>query len=176
MAQKAKQLMLAELEGKFRDIRQTGCVLIGYQGLKAAEAMQVRHAVRRHGGELTVVRNALFTLALQRLGAEELNRLVEGPTAVIQAQSPLEAAKAAKEIAQTHKSIQVRGMYAAGAVTGPEGVEKLATLPSREVLLSMVAGALMAPLSRLAGALLAKPRALLSLLGQLRDKGEQKAQ
>jgi large subunit ribosomal protein L10 len=87
-------------------------------------------------------------------------------------ENPVIAAKAAKEASDACEAIQLRGAYVSGNVTDPTGVERLANIPSRDVLLSMVAGALMAPLRRLAFGLLAKPRALLSLLSQLKDRAE----
>jgi len=170
MAREIKELMLAELENQFRDIEQTGCVLISYQGLKADAAMRARQTAADQGAEMTVVKNSLFTLALRRLGVDKLEGMVEGGTAVVCAENPVQAAKAARAVAGDHEAIHVKGAYAEGSLLGPDGVEKLADIPSREVLLSTFAGALLAPLRRLAGGLLAKPRAFLNVLEQLKEQ------
>jgi large subunit ribosomal protein L10 len=170
MAQEVKTLMLKELEDRFRDVRKTGCVLVSCQGVKADEARRLRQEIRQKGAEMLVVRNAMFAIAMERLGAGDISRLLEGPVAVVCAGDCITAAKAVEEMARSSSMVRVRGAYFEGNVLGPEGVEKLASIPSREVLLSMVAGALMAPLRRLAFGLLAKPRALVHALDQLRQK------
>jgi large subunit ribosomal protein L10 len=162
--------MLNELEDRFRNVKQTGCVLVSYQGMKADAARSLRQQARQKGAEVTVVRNALFGLAMERLGAGEVKRLLAGPVAVVSSNDPVAAAKAAAEIAKAAPAVKVRGAYFEGNVVGPEGVEKLAKIPGREVLLSMVAGAFMAPLRRLAFGLLAKPRELMSVLEQLKKR------
>ncbi len=170
MAREIKTLMLGELEGRFRNVKQTGCVLVSYQGMKADEAKRVRLEARRKGAEVTVVRNSLFGLAMERLGAGEVKQLLAGPVAVVSASDPVAAAKVVAEISKSAPAVKVRGAYFEGNVVGPEGVEKLAKIPGREALLSMVAGALMAPLRRLAFGLMAKPRELRSIVEQLQKK------
>ena len=167
--------MLKELEEKFHGIRETGCVVIAYQGMKADEARLVRQEAHRLGSEVMVVRNTLFGLAMDRLGATEIRELIAGATAIVQGPTPVEAARAADAMARTCRAIQVRGAYVDGRLMPPEGVARLAKVPSREVLLSMLAGAFMAPLRRLAAGLMAKPRALRSVLDQLKQRAEQES-
>lgn len=175
MAREVKELMVKELEERFRGIKEAGCVLVNYSGVKADEARRLRREIGQKGSRMTVVKNSLFALAMDRLGAGELRALLDGPIAVVQGESSVDAAKAAKEMTRICGAIQVRGGYLDGNVVGPEDVERLARIPSREELLSMVAGALLAPLRRLAYGLLAKPRAVLYGLDQLRKRAEEQA-
>jgi large subunit ribosomal protein L10 len=172
MARELKEMMLAELEDQFRDIEQTGCVVVHYEGLSADEARELRELIRQAGSRMTVVRNRLFSLAASRLGVSGLDELLEGPTAIVCGPNAVDAAKAAEDAARKSEAIAVRGAYVDGRVVGPEGVEKLSKVPSREELLSMFAGMLMAPARRLAAGLLAKPRELLSVFQQLKDQAE----
>ncbi len=173
MAREVKELIVKELTETFRDINETGCVLVSYRGMKADEAHRLRQEVRQRSSRVTVVKNSLFALALDRLGAAELKSLLEGSIAVVQGENSVAAAKVAQEMTKLCAAIQVRGAYVDGAVVGPETVEELARIPSREVLLAMVAGALLGPLRRLALGLMAKPRALVSALDQLRTRSAQ---
>jgi large subunit ribosomal protein L10 len=173
MAHELKEMMLRELEDQFHDIRQAGCVVLTYQGLSADKARDVREQVRRAGGRMTVVRNRLFSLAAERLGAGGVAELMEGPSAVVCAENAVVAAKAAQDVARGSDAITIRGAYVDGRVLGPDGVEKLSKVPSREELLSMFVGMLMAPARRLVGGLLAKPRELLSVFQQLKDRADQ---
>lgn len=170
MPQQVKELMLKELTEKFQDLQQTGCVVVGYQGMKANESRDVRQEARRQGSRVLVVKNSLFVRAASNLGAPDLSGLLTGPSAVVQGPTAVEAARAAEAMAKACPAVQVRGVYVDGQILGPEGVRKLADIPSRETLLSMFAGALMAPLRRLAAGLLDRPRALLSCLEQMRSQ------
>ncbi len=170
MAREVKELMVKELEAVFQGIDGTGCVLVNYDGMTGDAARQVRQEVRRRGGSMVIVRNSLFGIALDRLGVGGLKRLIGGPMAVVRGEGPIEAAKAVDAATEMCAAIRVRGGYADGRVLGPEEVKKLAAIPSREVLLATIAGALMAPLRRLAYGLLDRPRALACGLDQLRAR------
>ena len=174
MPQQAKELMLKELTEEFRDIQQTGCVVVGYQGMKADESRRLRQEARRLGSRVLVVRNSLFARAMSDLGAPGVGGLLDGPSAVVQGPTVVEAARAADAMAKACPAVQVRGVYVDGRILGPECVRKLADMPSRETLLSMFAGALMAPLRRLAAGLLDRPRALLSVLEQMKKQKAEK--
>ncbi len=173
MPREVKELMLKELEEQFRDIQQTGCVLVDYQGVRADEARRLRVEIKRAGVEMTVVKNSIFALAVTNLGAAELASLLDGPIAVVRGENPVVAARAARQMAKANGAVQVRGAYCEGRVVGPERVEQLADIPGREELLAMVAGALISPLRRLAAGLISRQRELLSVLGQLRDSKQQ---
>ncbi len=172
MARRVKELMSGEYEERFRDLKDSGCVLINYQGLDAEDTCALRASLREVDGEMMVVRNSLFRLALRRLGAEELEDMVDGPTAVVQAPSPVDAARTLKEAAEEHPTLGLRGGYAEGQLLSPEQVDTLAEIPGREALLSMLAGMLVAPVRRLAAGLMAKPRALVNGLNELREQKE----
>jgi large subunit ribosomal protein L10 len=176
MAREVKELMLAELAARFQNVQETGCVLVRYQGLKAADAINARRLIAEHGGSMSVVKNSLFALAMERQGAGQVRSLLDGPIAVITAEDPVAAARAARQGAQLYEALQVRGAYVDGAVLEAAAVERLADIPSREVLLSQIAGALLAPLRRLAYGLLARPRELLSCVDQLRERKEAPAE
>ena len=83
----------------------------------------------------------------------------------------MEAAKAVADFAKTHGD---RPVFKVGvlenAVIEPSQIDRLAQLPSREVLLAMLAGALEAPMAALAGVLEAKLQEMSGLLEALRDK------
>ncbi len=172
MAREVKELMLRELETKLQNVKETGCVLVTYQGMKAGDSISARRTVAEHGGQMSVVKNSLFALAMDRCGGADLRTLLDGPTAVITAENPVAAAKAARETTQTYEALKLRGAYVDGAVLQAAAVDRLADIPSREVLLSQIAGALLQPLRRLAYGLLARPRELLSCVDQLRERME----
>jgi len=173
MPRRVKELMIAELEERFRQIGESGCVLVHYQGTSADSAAAVHNTIREKGGTMMVVKNSLFAIALERLGAEPLKQLLEGPVAVVQAQDPVAAAKAVAEAKKACESLQVHGGYADGKVIDAQSVQRLAEIPGRDELLAMIAGALISPVRRLIAGLLSKPRAFLNGLDQLREQKEE---
>jgi large subunit ribosomal protein L10 len=165
--------MVRELEEKFQQVPETGCVLVNYSGMKADESNEVRLSVSEAGGRMRVVKNSMFALAMERAGAPELKSLLEGPVAVITADNPVTAAKAARQALEACEAIAVRGGYVEGNIVDPERVEALADIPGREELLSKIAGAFLAPLRNLAGGLVSKQRDLLAGLEKLRDQKQE---
>ncbi len=170
MPKRVKELMVAELEERFRDIKETGCVVVDLTGLGADESRLVRSSLRQMGGHIMVVKNSLTKIALERTGAQDLEPLITGPTAIVRAETAPEAARAVRDAAEGHPAINLRGGYAEGRLMDAAGIEKLARIPPREELLSMLAGVFLAPLRRLMRGMTAKQRALANGLMQLRDR------
>jgi large subunit ribosomal protein L10 len=168
--------MLQELEARFQDINETGCVLIEPGPLSAEESRYVRAAIREKGGELTLVRNNLFALAAENLGVSGLKELLEGQVAVIKAENAVDAAKAAKEASDEYEGLNLRGGYLDGEVIDAARVEALAELPSREELLGMLLGQLMAPARNLLGCLTAPGQNLVGCLKELGESDEEDAE
>lgn len=173
MARRVKELTVRELTERFAALGESGCVLLGFGGMRAQESADVRRLLSGHEARMTVVKNALFALALDQLGAGELKGLIDGPTAVITGEDAVLAAKAAREAVSSCQGLRVLGGYAEGRVLDRGQVEKLASLPSRDVLLAQVLGCICAPAQRFAGCVAAAIQRLASVLEQLRKKKEQ---
>ncbi len=165
--------MAEELTEKFEGLGRRGCVLVNYRGLKGQDSADVRRLLSARGARMTVVRNAVFVLALGRLGVPELKEAVAGPTAVIIGEDPLHAAQAAAEAVRNCEGLEVVGGYAEGQVLDRAGVEELARLPGREALLSQTLSCMCAPAQRLVNVLVAVMFRLVSVLDQLSKKKEQ---
>jgi len=169
MARELKARILKELEREFHDIDQTGCVMVQCDGLSADASRRIRQRIRQQGGHMTVIKNSLFSLAMGNLGVGGIGSLAEGPSAVVRAENAVVAAKAVKEAAKENKTLAVLGGYAEGSVLDAAAVGRLADLPSREELLSMLIGQVVAPARRLLGCLLAEPTKMVSCIEQLQE-------
>ena len=122
-----------------------------------------------------MVKNRLAKIAAQEAGTSELSDLLEGPSAlamgggdeVVLARTFLDAIK-------PFKTVTVRGAVLSGKRVDADAVNRLATLPSREVLLGQLAGGMISPLSTMASLLAAPLRNLGYALSQLAEqKGQQ---
>lgn len=133
-----------------------------YRGLRVTEMVQLRRAIREAGVELRVVKNRLFLRAAQDAKRPEMAELVEGPTAIIFGYDDVAApARAVAEyVRSARNAFAVRKGVLDGQLLSAADLQELANLPPRAVLAGQLAGALQAPLVRLAGllsALLASP-------------------
>jgi len=175
MAERTKELMVSELAGRFESIGRCGCVIVGYKGLKGVDCARVRRVIAAEGASMNVVRNRLFAISLEQLGAGGLKDILDGPSAVISGGDPLQAAKAAREARKSCPVLTVLGGYADGHVLDAAGVERLANLPDRDVLLARTLRCFCAPAQRLVSALAASTQRLASVLDMIRQKKQQQA-
>ena len=146
-------------------------ILTEYRGLKVKDLAALRRELRKDGGEYKVYKNTLVRFATRSLGLDELDGMLEGPTAVAFVKGDAAAAaKTLRDFSRTNQLLVVKGGVLGGKVLDAAGTAALADLPSREVLLARIAGGLAAPLQQLAGLLLALPRNLAYGLAALRDQ------
>jgi large subunit ribosomal protein L10 len=166
MPTEAKRAMVAELTELLGSSQTT--IVTDYRGLTVAEIGLVRRALREQGVTYRVVKNRLARIAARDAGTAELSELFEGPSAI--ALGPLEEAALAKALLDAlrpYRTVEIRGAMLRGQRIDAASVTRLASLPSREVLLAQLAGAIAAPLSSMAGLLTAPLRSLGGGLQQL---------
>ena len=126
-----------------------------YRGLTVTEMGQLRSAIREAGVEMRVVKNRLFLRALQEADRPEMAELLEGPTAIIFGYDDVVApARVATEYMRSARNaFAMRNGVLDGQLLNTADLQDLASLPPREILAGQVAGALQAPVARLAGLL-----------------------
>ncbi len=160
--------------------RLSGCdaaLLTEYRGLDVPTMAELRRALRAAGGEYKIYKNTLVRLATAELGLD-LGDLLTGPTAIAfvspaEDGTPADAAAVAKvlrDFAKTNQSLVVKGGVLDSDILAAPDVIALADLPSREVLLAQLAGALAAPMTRMAGLMEALPRNFAYALSALVDQ------
>ena len=138
-----------------------GAVLTEYRGLTVAELARLRQALAAAGGDYKVYKNTLVRLAVAGGPQEGLSDLLTGPTAIAFVRGDVSAvAKALRDFARANPSLVVKGGMGGTGTLSAQDVTALADLPSRDVLLAQLAGALAAPLRQLAGLFEALPRNL----------------
>jgi len=170
MSRKLKEMMVDEMTDRFAGLREHGCVVVGFRGVSAGDSVRLRTVLKEKGAQMMVVRNRLFAIALQQLGAPQLGNLLEGPAAVVTGEDPVQAAKAVDAASELAPALSVLGGYADGSLLDAAGVEKLAGLPSRETLLAQTLACIQAPAQRFANCLKAGIQQLASVLYQIEQK------
>jgi large subunit ribosomal protein L10 len=145
-----------------------------YRGLTVGALATLRGALRSAGAEHKVYKNSLARFAAAKAGLDGLQELLVGPTALTFAgDDSVAAAKALRDVARTNPLLVLKGGALGANLLTPADVTALADLPSREELLASFAGALQAPLVRMAGLLEALPRNFAYGLSALIDKVDQ---
>jgi large subunit ribosomal protein L10 len=149
--------------------------LTEYAGLSVKEQQELRRELKANEAEMRVVKMTLARLAAEDM-TDELTELLLGPTALTFADGdPAAAAKALKAFAKDHDVLVIKGGVLGSEFLSPERISALADLPSRDVLLAMVAGAIAAPMTQMAGLLAALPRNAATAFQQLLEKKEQES-
>jgi len=136
-------------------------ILTEYRGLTVAELAQLRRALSAVGGDYKVYKNTLVRRAVAGGRHEPLTEMLSGPTAIAFVTGEISAvAKALRDFSRTYPALILKGGQHGEGVLSSADLVALADLPSREVLLSRVAGAIAAPMQQMAGLLQALPRNL----------------
>ncbi len=129
-------------------------LLTDYRGINVSDVTKLRAELRNSNSEYRVIKNNITRRALAEAGIDGLDSLLEGPTAVVMNNEDyLETAKAIYNYSKDNDFYKIKGGVIEGKVMTAEEIITLAKLPSKETLLSMLAGALLANISKLAVAL-----------------------
>ena len=154
--------------------RVQGAVITDYRGLDVGEITELRKQLREAGVEFKVLKNTLTILAAREVGMEEIVPYLTGPTAIAFGyDDPVTAAKIISEFAKKNKELEIKGGLVEGRVLGPEAVQALADLPSREVLLSMVLRAMQGPIAGMMNVLQGNIRNFVFALEAVRKKKDE---
>jgi large subunit ribosomal protein L10 len=127
-----------------------------YRGLTMPQIDELRTRLLESGARFTVVKNTLTRRAAEAAGTEGLLALLDGPSAIafLEADGDMVAtARALADAARETNVLEIRGGIMQGRAVTAEEVEILAKLPPTEVLRGQVLGAIVAPLTALAGLL-----------------------
>lgn len=141
--------------------------LVDYQGLSAGEFGKLRASVREAGGRILVTKNTLLGVVLGEQGIDGFDETLTGPTAlVLIGEDPVAPAKALTEFAKGNpkKLPASKGGLLQGGQVGPDALDRIAKLPSRDQLLSELVGVLEAPMRQLVGVLQGPQRDLVSVM------------
>lgn len=144
-----KQGAVDEITTKFKNSAST--VIVDYRGLTVAEITELRRQLREAGIDFKVYKNSLMRRAAESAGLEGLNEVLTGPSAIAFSNEDVVApAKIINEFAEKHEALEIKAGIIEGKVSSVEDVKALASLPSREGLLSMLLSVLQAPVRNLA--------------------------
>lgn len=157
-----------------REIGQaTNAFLIEFKGITVPQVTELRKQVRESGSSYVVVKNTLALIALKDSPMVELREKFTGETAVAyNSGDPVSLAKALSKFAKDVPAVHFKGAMLDRRVVAAEQIETIASLPSREELVSRLLFMLQSPIRGLVTVLQANIRNLAVVLDQVaKQKG-----
>jgi large subunit ribosomal protein L10 len=142
--------------------------LAEYRGLTVEALNKLRVNARAQGVYLHVLKNTLARRAVAGTSFEAASESMVGPLIYGFSEDAVAAAKVIADFAKTNDKLVIKGGAYGGKALDVNGVKALAAVPSKEVLLSQIAGLLKSPVQRTA--------AVLAALAQQKGGGEQAAE
>lgn len=143
-----KQAVVAEVSAQVAQAQTM--VLAEYRGIEVSDITKLRANARKSGVYFHVLKNTLARRAVQGTPFEGLAEKMVGPLVYSISADAVAAAKVVYDFARTNDKLVVKAGAYNGKVLDVTGVNALATVPSKEVLLAQLCGLLQSPISGLA--------------------------
>ena len=137
--------------------------LAEYRGMTVAHLDALRKIAREKGVYLHVLKNSLARRAVAGTPFEVASASMAGPLIYGFSEDAVAAAKVIADFAKTNDKLVIKAGAHAGKALDAKGVQSLASIPSKEVLLSQLLGLMQSPISRFAR--------VLAMLAEQRGEG-----
>ena len=163
----------AVVEEVSAQVAQAGSIVLAeYRGLEVEKITHLRKQARESGVYLRVLKNTLVRRAVQGTPYEQLSDRMVGPLIYGMSADPVAAAKLLAGFAKGNEQLVIKGGAMADSVMDVQGVQALATMPSREELLAKLIGTMQAPVATFVRTLNEVPSKFVRGLAAVRDKHE----
>ena len=117
-------------------------IIFQYQGLTVEELSLLRRELKNVDSDIKVYKNTLLKRAADELKIN-LDEFLEGPNAILFGKTLLEPIKVISEFAKKHDKLNIRVGVISGNIADLSVINEYASIPSREGLLTMLAGGMM---------------------------------
>ena len=155
-----KAPIVDEIKGYVSDAK--SAVLVDYRGLTVEQDTKLRKQLREAGVVYKVYKNTMLHLAFDGTDFAQLDKDLEGPTAIaFGIEDETAPARIINNFAKEAEALEFKGAVVEGAFYDVDGVKALASIPSREELISKLLGSLQSPITNMA-----------RVLNQIAEKGE----
>lgn len=126
-------------------------VVVDYRGLTVAQDTDLRKQLREAGVVYKVYKNTMINFAIEGTEFAELSQHLEGPTAIaVCKDDATAAARVLAKFAKTAEALEIKGGVVDGTYYDAAGIAQIASIPSREVLLSKLLGSMQSPVTNFA--------------------------
>ncbi len=154
-----------------RIFESSGVVVVSrYAGLTVAEMEDFRTRMREAGGSVRVAKNRLAKIALKTSRCPGVADILGGMTVLAYSEDPVTAAKVTETFAKSNSKLEIVGGALGDSLLDRAGVKSVSSMPSREELLSMIAGCLVAPASGIASAVGAPASNIAAIVSEIEER------
>ena len=144
-----KKPVVEEISEKIKNAQ--AVVLVDHRGLTVAQDTELRKKLREEGVTYKVYKNTMMNFAFQGTDFEQLKDLLNGPSAMaVSENDPAAPARVLYDFAKTAKALEIKGGVIEGKFYDAAAMTEIATIPSREVLLSRLLGSMQSPITNFA--------------------------
>ncbi len=170
-----KELMEKELSEHFKAF--PNFIVTNYFGLQANDLNKLRTQMRKISSKYSVIKNRAGRRILDGLKLKNVKALIDGGVGIgFIGGDVVETSKLIVDFAKKHEPFKVKGAYIDGRALDAKRLNELASLPSREVLLTMIATAMQVPISGFVNVLSGLIRKFVYVLGAIKDKKEKEGE
>ncbi len=166
-----KENVIAEVSAQVA--KAESIVFAEYRGLEVAAMTNLRKRARAEGVYLRVLKNTLVKRAIVGTPYEQLSGKLVGPLVYGISDDPVACAKVLDGFAKDNDKLVLKGGAMSSALLDPAGIKALASLPSRDELLSKLLGTMQAPVATFVRTLNEVPTGFARVLAAVRDQKEQ---
>ena len=135
-----KAAVVSEIKDRFENAKSV--VLFDYRGLSVSEVTELRRKLRENGADYKVYKNTLTKRALDELNID-MTEYLTGPSAVSFGTDELSIVKVLNDFAKDHEALELKAGIVEGKVATSDDLKRYAAIPSRDMLLTMLAAGLM---------------------------------
>ena len=144
-----KQPIVAEISEVIKDAQSV--VLVDYRGLTVEEDTALRKQLREAGVNYKVYKNTLMNFAFKGTDFEALAPYLNGPSAIaVSTEDATAPARVIAEFAKKAKNLEIKAGVVEGTLYDAKGMQAVADIPSRDVLISRLLGSLQSPITNFA--------------------------
>jgi large subunit ribosomal protein L10 len=144
-----KQPIVQEISEKIKDAQSV--VIVDYLGLTVAEDTKLRKELREAGITYKVYKNTLMNFAFKGTDFESLTPMLDGPNAIaISTTDATAPARILSKFAKGAPALEIKGGVVEGTFYAAEAMKSIASIPSREELLSKLLGSIQSPITNFA--------------------------
>lgn len=135
-----KATVVSEIKDRFENAKSV--VMFDYRGLSVSEVTELRKKLRENGADYKVYKNTLTKRALDELNIN-MDEYLAGPSAVTFGTDELSIVKILNDFSKEHQALELKAGIIEGKVASLEDLKRYAAIPSRDMLLTMLAAGLM---------------------------------
>lgn len=135
-----KATVVSEIKDRFENAKSV--VMFDYRGLSVSEVTELRKKLRENGADYKVYKNTLTKRALDELNIN-MDEYLAGPSAVTFGTDEISIVKILNDFSKEHQALELKAGIIEGKVASLEDLKRYAAIPSRDMLLTMLAAGLM---------------------------------